>query len=65
VIVKLGCNFKNTKVGKYEMYLPQLQELSYITHVITLFLGQGSTTPTEANCATFSISVCDRSDSRL
>lgn len=39
------------------MDLPQLQELSYIIHMITLCLGQGSTTPTEANSITFSISV--------
>lgn len=63
VIEKLCYNFQNTKVGKPEIYIPQLQDLSYIIHVITLHLGQGSTTPTEANCATFSISVCDRSDS--
>lgn len=27
------------------MYLPQLQELSYITHVIKLRLGQGALLP--------------------
>lgn len=57
VIEKLCSNFKNTKAGKSEMHLPQLQELSYATHMITVCLGQGSTTPTEANCTTLSTSV--------